>query len=225
MSFEPELIQRIAVMMPALLLSLSVHEYAHAWTATLLGDATPRLQGRLTLSPMSHIDPIGTLMFPLMMLLLSGGQMFFGYAKPVQFNPNNFTRRISTWQGSALAAAAGPLANIGLALLALLALRGLAMAGLAQHKLGFDFLTGLFSLNIMLAVFNLMPLPPLDGSYLLPRSMDGAKEWLTRYSMMVFLLVFFLPIPGLGTTLGQLVTRPLTTFLGRILQAVAFAGA
>lgn len=224
-TLSAELIQRLAIMMPALLLSLSVHEYAHAWTATRLGDPTPRLQNRLTLSPLAHIDPFGTIFFPLMLLLLTGGQSFFGYAKPVQFNPANFDRRLSMRRGAALAAAAGPLSNIALAFLALVGLRLLVVANLPKDGLAFEFLSSLVGLNLVLAVFNLLPLPPLDGSYLLPRSLDGAKEFLSRYSMMIFLLVFLMPFPGLGTTLGGLITGPLTGLLGNFLQSIAFIGA
>lgn len=221
-----EVLQRVALLLPALLLSLSVHEYCHAWVATRLGDPTPRWQGRLTLSPLAHLDPVGSLLFPLILLLTTGS--IFGWAKPVQFHPENF-RRLSGRKGTALTAVAGPLSNVLLAFLALLALRvcaELQMTDVSETGLAVmleRFLGGLFSLNVLLAVFNLFPLPPLDGSYLLPPSMDGLKDWLTQYSMLLFLVLFFLPLPGIGP-IGNLILGPLRTLLSSVLHSIAFAG-
>jgi len=215
--------------MPALLLSLSVHEYAHAWTASRLGDDTPRRQGRLTLSPLAHIDPIGSILFPAIILYTSGG--IFGWAKPVQFNPANFTRRISMRGGTALTAAAGPFSNVILALVSVLLLRlmlelnlpiGASEAGTAA-MVG-EFLQAMFSLNVLLAVFNLFPLPPLDGSHLLPRSLDPLKERMSRYSFVLLFAIFFIPLPGLGGSIGFFLIRPIMSLLERALVAVASIG-
>jgi Zn-dependent protease len=226
---DPQIIQRIALFMPALFLSLAVHEFAHAWTATRLGDSTPTRQGRLTLSPVAHMDPLGSVIFPLLLLAM-GTHFFFGWAKPVQFNPANFSRRFSMRAGSAITAAAGPLSNILLALISALVLRlGLSMgwavpdAG-STGRMVFQFLEGMFYLNVLLAVFNLFPLPPLDGHYLLPRSMDEVTEWLRRYAFIIFIALFFIPIPGLGGSLGFFVIRPVMHVLGSVLQAIAFFG-
>lgn len=218
--------------MPALLLSLSVHEYAHAWSATRLGDLTPGRDGRLTLSPLAHIDPFGSVIFPLALLLMPGS-FFFGWAKPVQFNPANFNRHLTMRSGAAVTAAAGPVSNVVLALIALVALRVLSGAGWSAplgagestQVMVFRFLEGMFSLNILLAVFNLFPLPPLDGHYLLPRSMDHITEWLQQYSLILFLAVFLLPLPGLGMPVGLYVMQPVMNGLSRILQTIAFVGA
>jgi Zn-dependent protease len=178
--------------LPALILSLSIHEFAHAWTATRLGDDTPARQGRLTLSPLPHMDLFGSLIFPAL-LMLSGTGWFFGYAKPVQFQPRNFNRRVTMWQGSALTAISGPLSNVMLALVSAAGLRAAVAMQLPSDHLFFSFCSAMFTLNILLAVFNLFPLPPLDGGYLFPRSMDQIKAFLSRYSMLLFIVVFFMP--------------------------------
>ncbi len=99
----------------ALILSVAVHEFGHAWAATRLGDSLPRAQGRLTLNPIRHVDPIGTLLFPVMMMAFGGGML--GWGRPVQTNPYNYTRRFSQATGSALVAVAGPAMNLFLAVL------------------------------------------------------------------------------------------------------------
>ncbi|MFW6066712.1 MAG: site-2 protease family protein [Myxococcota bacterium] len=226
---DSELIQRIALFMPALFLSLAVHEYAHAWTATRLGDATPGRQGRLTLSPLAHLDPLGSVLFPLLMLVMHPS-FLFGWARPVQFNPANFDRRLHMRTGAAITAAAGPLSNVALALLSALALRFALQLGWASQLPGtggrmlLEFLSGMFSLNVLLAIFNLFPLPPLDGHYLLPRSMDEITEWLRRYAFILFIAIFFLPLPGLGRSLGSFIIHPLMEALMGVLEAIAFYG-
>jgi Zn-dependent protease len=226
---DPQIIQRIALFMPALFLSLAVHEFAHAWTATRLGDGTPGRQGRLTLSPVAHMDPLGSVAFPLL-LLATGSHFFFGWAKPVQFNPANFTRRFSMRGGAAITAAAGPISNVLLALLTAVVLRvalqvGWVSPGATGNSLMlYQFLEGMFMLNVLLAVFNLFPLPPLDGHYLLPRKMDDVVEWLRRYAFILFIAIFFIPIPALGGSLGFFVMRPVMSVLTEVLQAIAFFG-
>lgn len=206
--------------LPALILSLSVHEFAHAWMATRLGDETPVRQGRLTLSPLPHMDLFGSLIFPAL-LMMSGTGWFFGYAKPVQFQPRNFSKRISMWQGTALTAVCGPLSNLLLALLSAVLLRvGLSMELPRAHVL-LEFASVMFTLNILLAVFNLVPLPPLDGGYLLPRSMDHIKVYLTRYSMLLFILVFFVPPHN---PIGFRVINPIRLWLEHILLSVVGIG-
>lgn len=224
---DSQTIQHIALMLPALLLSLCVHEYAHAWAATRLGDSTPERQGRLTLSPLSHVDPIGSLLFPILLIVTMGS--VFGWAKPVQFQPNNFTRKVSMRTGAALTAAAGPMSNVLLALLTALVVRAAVALGFTPQADGsprmvFQFLETMFVLNVVLAVFNLLPLPPLDGSYLLPRSMDEIKEKLSRYSFILLFLLFFIPLPGIGTV-GGLLLGPFKDALASAVQWVAFLGA
>ena len=216
-----DLIRNIALFMPALLISLSVHEFAHAWMATRLGDSTASNEGRLTLSPVSHIDPIGSIVFPL--ILISSGMGVFGWAKPVPFVPSRFRRGVSMRRGAAMTAAAGPLSNLLLAGLALLLLRVVLSTGLGDSEFLVRLLHAMFQLNVLLAVFNLVPLPPLDGSYLLPASMDGIKESLEQYSFLIIFAVFFLPVFG-GRSLGSFVLEPAMALVSLALRFVTGLG-
>lgn len=165
-----------------------IHEYAHGFMAERLGDPTARLAGRLTLDPRVHIDLWGTLLMPLVLFFLSGGKFLFAYAKPVPYNPYNL--RNQQW-GPALVGLAGPLANLLLAVSFAAVLRLAFLPSLAP------FLEIIVYANLLLMVFNLVPIPPLDGSKVLyaflPDSMSGVKEFLDRYGVMILLFfVFFL---------------------------------
>ncbi len=222
-------IQRIALALPALFLALTIHEYAHARVATWLGDDTPGRHGRLTLSPLSHLDPFGSVLFPLLLMWMPGGFGVFGWARPVPFDPARFHRRVPMRFGASLTAAAGPLSNALQALSALLLLRFLASWGPAHAfggaKMLFDFLHVFYSLNVLLAAFNIFPIPPLDGHYLLPRSLDHVVDLLQRHAFVVFVFVFFLPLLPGGRTLGGLLLQPVMQGLDTALRLVAFAGA
>ncbi len=224
------LIQRIAIALPALFLSLTVHEYAHARVATWLGDDTPARHGRLTLSPVSHLDPFGSILFPLLLMLVPGGFGIFGWARPVPFTPSRFRRGLSMRLGSALTAVAGPLSNVLLALLALLVTRFVlaAIPGLSSSSSGrmlFEFVQVLYGLNLLLAAFNIFPIPPLDGHYLLPRSLDRVTEFLTRHAFFLFVVLFFVPLLPGGRTIGGLLISPIMSALDTVLRAVASLGA
>jgi len=174
------------------LLSLTVHEYAHARVAFALGDDTASRQGRMTLNPLAHIDPIGTILMPILGNVSIGGTRIpvIGWAKPVPVNPVNFTRKINMRMGMALVAVAGPLSNIVLAvvctgLLWIVTKTSLLPESGQLHAVA--LLARMVFANIGLAVFNLLPVPPLDGSRLMPRSMDKVMEFLQRYIFIVFI--------------------------------------
>ena len=160
------------ILAACLVFSLTLHEFGHAWTADRLGDDTPRRMGRVTLNPVSHLDPFGTL------LLLFAG---FGFARPVPVNPN----RVGRW-GMLWVAAAGPIANILIALTCVL-----LMSVLLSSDVAMTVLIYLMSINIVLAVFNLLPIPLFDGSRILaalaPRTLGRS---LMEFEQMPFSFVF-----------------------------------
>jgi len=175
-------LQRLVLMLPALLIAVTVHELAHGLVADRLGDPTARRLGRITLNPLPHIDPLGALCF-----VLSG----FGWAKPVPVNAQNLAHpvRDMTW-----VAAAGPIANFLAALGALVLLSILGRAGALPDLLS-AIMSHVFRFNLLLGIFNLIPIPPLDGGhflgYLLPRSAAGLVRLLEQYGMFILLLLVF----------------------------------
>ena len=189
---KADLFERLMLLIP-LVLSLSVHEWAHAWSAFRLGDDTAERLGRLTLNPLAHIDPIGTVLLPLM-------GVPFGWAKPVPVNPVRFRRGVTMRTGMMITASAGPLANVALAI-ACTVLLGLfwrfASALLAHQPVIFIFLQHGIGLNLALAIFNLLPVPPLDGSRvadgLMPRRLRPAWEAFARRGPIVLLGLIILP--------------------------------
>jgi len=166
-----------------LILSLTVHEFAHAWTAYVLGDDTAARQGRMTLNPIVHIDPIGTLLLPVF--------VGFGWAKPVPVVPTNFRRNVPMTTGMMLTSVAGPLSNL------MLSSACAIIIGLC-YRFSPDFLGSnpaidwlldrTLYLNVGLAIFNMLPIPPLDGSrmvdFFLPYRWRARWEWLQQYSPM-----------------------------------------
>jgi len=203
----------------AFILSLSVHESAHALTSYWFGDDTARLQGRISLNPMAHIDPIGTILIPLMGFLsvTQGLPPMIGWAKPVETNPLR-------WRNKDLAnisvSAAGPISNFLLALATFIGMKALILSGMAyrgysqpftviQPMLGqpewmmpvCTFLSLMLLLNVALAVFNLIPIPPLDGSHvletLLPDSLKEVYDQIRPYSWIILLGLLWLGVFGL----------------------------
>ena len=171
--------------------SAIIHEYAHGWMAWMLGDPTAKYAGRLSLDPRVHIDKWGTILLPIFLYFVSGGSFVFAYAKPVPYNPYNLKNQ--KW-GPALVGLAGPMANIATALVFSIFIR---IAGIPSSSFIFsiiNFFTLIVYANIVLAIFNLMPIPPLDGSKILyavlPDSAYKVREFLERYS--IFLLFFFI---------------------------------
>ncbi len=186
----------------AMIFALTVHEYFHAWTALKLGDDTAKRQGRLTLNPIAHLDPIGTLLLPMVGML--SGVPFFGWAKPVPISPIQFTRRFRMKTGVLLTSAAGPLSNIAFAVV-IAVLLGLAILVIGRDEFFYQLqeaqggvLKALFELsmatlqiNIGLFFFNLIPVPPLDGSGVLagflPDRYQHVMDSLSQYSFLLFI--------------------------------------
>lgn len=182
--------QRVMLLVP-LLLSLTVHEFAHAWSAYRLGDDTASRMGRLTLNPFVHADLIGTILLPLLGIP-------FGWAKPVPINPARFRRGVRMSTGMMLTAAAGPLANVVLAVLSVVALGLIARFSIGTMQAGSgvpELLLVMVKVNVALAIFNLIPVPPLDGSRivdgLMPLRLRPAWETFTRLAPFLLLAVFF----------------------------------
>lgn len=182
-----------------LLFSVIIHEVAHGATALALGDSTARDLGRLTLNPIKHIDPFGSIIVPAVLAaftVVSGTGVIFGWAKPVPYNPIYFRK---PRRDSALVGLAGPLSNIALAAVFAIVLRVLAaqdLIGTANGAIAALFFLVVFT-NLLLAVFNLMPVPPLDGSKLLFAFLadryQGIVFFLERYGLLLFLFfIFFL---------------------------------
>lgn len=187
----------------ALAICITVHEFAHAWVADRLGDPTPRLDGRVTLNPLAHLDPIGTIMLILFR---------FGWGKPVVFDPYNLK---NPRRDSALIAIAGPTSNIILAIALSLMLRFLPIAEPIA-----SFFVALISLNVVLAVFNFIPIHPLDGGKILigfaPK--DVARDWdqmLQRYGIFILLLLI-LPLNNGSSPLFALL-NPIISFILSVL--------
>lgn len=166
--------------------SAIMHEYAHGWMADRLGDPTARNAGRLSLDPRVHIDPIGTLLLPLLLFFGSGGSFMFAYAKPVPFNPNNL--RDQRW-GPVYVALAGPFTNLLIAFVIGLFVR------LLPASVFTDLLSVIVLANVLLGVFNCVPIPPLDGSKLLfaflPNSMENVKIMLEKFGFVLVLIFVF----------------------------------
>ena len=184
--FEQGFLQRAIIAAPAILFALTVHEFFHAWTAHRFGDNTARDMGRLTLNPLAHLDFFGTLM-------LFVSQFRFGWAKPVPVNPMNFrnARVADMW-----VAAAGPLSNMGLAIIFGLIFRVLAQSQMEIPEAVAIFLILSVSINVSLAFFNLIPLFPLDGSHilrnLLPPQYDATLDRLNAFAPIILMAFIFL---------------------------------
>lgn len=198
-----------AITLIVFVFSLSVHEFAHAITATLCGDDTPRKQGRVTLNPVVHIDPIG-----FFCILVFG----FGWAKPVSFNPDNF-RFSKTY--SLFTAAAGPLSNFILALGCMCVLNFLPGFALpvAMHKTFMQIFQAGAAVNVILGVFNFLPIPPLDGGHLLMVVFDEQAPdislWLRQNSFLTMvILLLFMSLAG-SALLGTVYNK-VYSFLARL---------
>lgn len=217
---ELNTIQKIAVMAAPMVFAIVLHEVAHGWVAFRLGDPTAKEMGRLTLNPISHIDLFGTVLMPLMLFVLTDGRMLFGYAKPVPIDPRYFK---DPKKGMALSALAGPGINIVMAVACSLFLR-VVMTGLGGRMpepywtwvavpltlmLGYGVV-----INVVLAVLNMIPIPPLDGSrvvyWMLPDRQASLYYRLEPYGTLVLMALIMMGV------LGKIMTpviRPLLSLL------------
>ena len=191
---NPSAIVSLLLSIPGILIAITFHEFAHAYVADKLGDDTPRRQGRLTLNPLSHLDPFGVL------LLLFAG---FGWGKPVQINPNNFNRKVSIKKGNALVSLAGPAMNLVLAIIfsiiygLLLRFSGTFILTTTGDVIS-QIITYAITMNVGLCIFNLIPLPPLDGSKILKAVLpEKSKNWFEKNEKIlyiIFLVIWLTPI-------------------------------
>lgn len=206
------ILRQLAISAPGILIAITLHELAHGYVANKLGDPTAKHMGRLTLNPLAHIDPFGTVIMPILLLVLTQGQFVFGYAKPVPINPYNFR---NPRRDMAISAAGGPATNLLLAIACLLVAK-FAVAPLANVLSDETVITVLKPINLMLvsailtnialASFNLIPIPPLDGGRvlvgLLPQRQAYALEKVEPYGMLIVMVL-------IATGIGRLFVTPL----------------
>ncbi len=214
-------LQQIAVDVPPLMLAITFHEAMHGYAAYRLGDPTAKQMGRLTLNPFAHIDPVGSLLVP-GFLFLTGSRLLFGWAKPV---PVNFFRLRRPKQDMVWVAAAGPLANLALAAASGILFRLLAAVALGAHGFGIpgiEFLLKMMAfsvtINVLLALFNLIPIPPLDGGRILvgilPRNQAVLVGRLEPIGMFLVVGLILLNPLGVMGLLGRLMSLLTAAFLG-----------
>lgn len=204
----------------SMILSVTVHEWAHAFTATKLGDDTPTEQGRVTLNPVAHIDPIGTLAMPLVGALIGG--FLIGWARPVQYRPSRIRKDIGYRKGGLMIALAGPASNLVLLVLCLAGLKVLlsvfGMAGLEAQKplLAFaNLLAFMTYINLILAFFNLLPVPPLDGFAMLEHTLPADSrvvQIMRDYQLVFFILAIFVVFRMLAVPMFMLLALLLQAF-------------
>lgn len=193
-------ILNLLLTIPGVLIALTFHEFAHAWTANKLGDETPKAQGRLNLNPLSHIDPVGFIF-----LIVAG----FGWGKPVQIDIRNFKGKHSISKAEAMVSAAGPIMNFILAFVFLIIYYILFRTTNIIYSLSTQWqqvvyivMINIISINIGLGVFNLLPVPPLDGSKILIHFLPyKGKEWFYRNQQIFYIVFLILFITGLSTVI------------------------
>ena len=192
---------RIALLsVVAFVVSVTFHEFGHAFVADRLGDGLPRAQGRVTLSPLRHIDLLGTIVMPLVAVLAAGVPLI-AWGKPVQTDPSAMTRRFPRVVNNLLVSLAGPMMNLLLALLVSVVMIALAKTGALSRELAVTIVRFMVVLNISLMFFNLLPVPPLDGAAILalvlPARAQRILPVLNRYGMIILLVMFLTPAGAL----------------------------
>lgn len=188
-------LSRILIWAVPVLFSIVIHEVAHGWMAYKLGDNTAKNMGRLTLNPLVHVDVMGTLILPLIMIVVGGP--VFGWAKPVPFNPYNFHPHVDRRNGTMWVAVSGPASNFALAFIAsfVLVISQRFLSGLPAllYMSIFQLAQAMIFINLILGFFNLIPLPPLDGSKVLvrflPQRLESQYLRLERYGMLILILI------------------------------------
>lgn len=193
---------------PGVLIAITFHEFAHGYAAYKLGDDTAKNDGRLSLNPLSHLDPIGTLL-----LLVAG----FGWGKPVSVNPRNYTRKISMENGEAIVSIAGPLMNFLLAIIftliycAIFKFSGINFIFSQMGEITLMIIAGAISVNIGLGVFNLIPLPPLDGSkVIMPFLPYKAKQFFMKNEQIFYMIFILIWLTGFAGTIISPVMKWIT---------------
>lgn len=215
---------RVVLQFAVVLFAISVHETAHAWMADKCGDPTARLQGRISLNPIAHIDLFGTIIFPLLLAVV--GAPVFGWAKPVMVNPYNFRNRR---RDGMLVAAAGPVSNILVSLTVIIMLLAFYQPLMAAHSptvmLLIKIATYLLMINIFLAVFNLIPIPPLDGSGILEGLLKGeAHRTYERIKPYGFFILLFIMYTRVFDKLADLVFTGLFKLFPKLIFILLKAG-
>lgn len=204
------------IIIVALILSIVLHEMAHGYAAHALGDPTAKLQGRLSLNPLVHVDPIGSIIVPGLLFFTNAG-FLFGWAKPVPYNPYNLSDQR---YGEAKVAAAGPATNIVIALIFSALIRSADTIGLSATFL--DIASYVVYINILLALFNMIPIPPLDGSKMLTallpwRAAESYRSftiWFEQYGLIATLLFIFVFINLFWAPFAMIVGYVFTLFTG-----------
>lgn len=207
----------LVLTLPAVLIAITFHEYAHAWAATKLGDDTPRMQGRLTLNPIAHLDPLGTV------LLVFAG---FGWGKPVVVNPRNYDSKMSMTKADALVSFAGPCMNFILAIVFTILLYAIHTFSPAFEFTQIGAIIMLLlqitvTINIGLGVFNLIPLPPLDGSKILSHFLSyNARQWFEEHEYFFYIAFLLIWITGIGGYIISPAINGIYTGLNYLVSAI-----
>jgi Zn-dependent protease len=217
----PSIVRQLALSALPVLIAITFHEVSHGFIANKLGDPTAKMLGRLTLNPIAHIDLFGTILMPLMLLVFTSGQFVFGYAKPVPINPMNFK---NPKRDMALSAVGGPLTNILLAIASIFILKFIVIPSAAFFPQGMEekilvpagmMLKSSVIINVVLASFNLIPVPPLDGGRVLVGLLPYRQAMsFSRIEPYGFLIVIILIVTGLANYFVMPLVSFFLTFLG-----------